>query len=265
MSLQLEVRERNNWEASYKMRETCLDKGQSENDCHNFLMVLQSYGNKLYACGSYAYSPLCSWRQMENLTVTKYDKGVGKCPFNPHANITTLMTESGKIFVGSPTDFSGSDPAILRADISQVDSKMLRTNQYNSKWLNDPQFVGSFENGEFVYFIFRETAVEYINCGKVSILKLKNIYCKLIVILNFRRFIPELLVFVNQILVALIFLRIIGHPLWKLDWIARCPANILFISMKCKESHIPPMKEFFMLLLRHQTTAFMAQPFVPLT
>lgn len=44
---------------------------------------------------------------------------------------------------------------------------MLRTNQYNSKWLNDPQFVGSFESGEFIYFLFRETAVEYINCGKV--------------------------------------------------------------------------------------------------
>lgn len=60
---------------------------------------------------------------------------------------------------------------------------MLRTNQYNSKWLNDPQFVGSFEAGEFVYFIFRETAVEYINCGKVIIIfnqkknEKKNIFC----------------------------------------------------------------------------------------
>lgn len=44
---------------------------------------------------------------------------------------------------------------------------MLRSSQYNSKWLNDPQFVNSFEAGEFVYFVFRETAVEYINCGKV--------------------------------------------------------------------------------------------------
>lgn len=57
---------------------------------------------------------------MENLNVTRYDKGVAKCPFNPHANITTLMTENGQMFVGSPTDFSGSDPAILRADVSQV-------------------------------------------------------------------------------------------------------------------------------------------------
>lgn len=58
--------------------------------------------------------------QMENLNVTRYDKGVAKCPFNPHANITTLMTENGQMFIGSPTDFSGSDPAILRVDVSQV-------------------------------------------------------------------------------------------------------------------------------------------------
>lgn len=149
------------------MRDTCLQKGQSDEDCQNYIMVLQSYGHQLYACGTYAYSPSCSWRQMENLNITKYDKGVGKCPFNPNANITSLMTENGKMFVGSPTDFSGTDPAILRADVSQEYSKIIRTNQYNSKWLNDPQFVGSFEHGEFVYFIFRETAVEYINCGKV--------------------------------------------------------------------------------------------------
>ncbi len=31
-----------------------------------------------------------------------------------------------------------------------------------------PQFVGSVESEDHVYFFFRETAVEYINCGKVS-------------------------------------------------------------------------------------------------
>lgn len=35
------------------------------------------------------------------------------------------------------------------------------------RWLNDPQFVGSFETEDHVYFLFRESAVEYINCGKV--------------------------------------------------------------------------------------------------
>lgn len=57
---------------------------------------------------------------MDNLNLTKLDKGVAKCPFNPHANITTLMTKNGKLFVGLPTDFSGTDPAILRVDVSKV-------------------------------------------------------------------------------------------------------------------------------------------------
>jgi hypothetical protein len=30
----------------------------------------------------------------------------------------------------------------------------------------EPNFVGSFDIGEYVYFFFRETSVEYINCGK---------------------------------------------------------------------------------------------------
>lgn len=45
---------------------------------------------------------------------------------------------------------------------------IIRTDQYNSKWLNSPQFVGSFEAGDFVYFVFREVAVEHINCVKVG-------------------------------------------------------------------------------------------------
>lgn len=35
-----------------------------------------------------------------------------------------------------------------------------------------PDFVNSLVHGNYVYFFFRETAVEYINCGKVSLNKL---------------------------------------------------------------------------------------------
>lgn len=31
---------------------------------------------------------------------------------------------------------------------------------------SEPNFVGSFDIGDYVFFFFRETAVEYINCGK---------------------------------------------------------------------------------------------------
>lgn len=33
-------------------------------------------------------------------------------------------------------------------------------------FFTEPNFVGSFDVGEYVLFFFRETAVEYINCGK---------------------------------------------------------------------------------------------------
>ncbi|XP_055544886.1 semaphorin-5A [Wyeomyia smithii] len=177
LSLHLDVRERMPWEVTPVMRNTCLDKGQSEEACRNYIMVLENFGNRVYACGTYAFSPSCSWRQMENLTATRYDRGVAKCPFSPHANNTAHMADNGKLFVGTTTDFSGSDPAIIRADVTQESSRMLRTNQYNSKWLNDPQFVGSFEKGEFVYFVFREAAVEYINCGKIIYSRIARI-CK---------------------------------------------------------------------------------------
>ena len=32
----------------------------------------------------------------------------------------------------------------------------------------EPNFVSTYEIGDFIYFFFRETAVEYINCGKVN-------------------------------------------------------------------------------------------------
>lgn len=215
MSLQLRPREKSVWEVSPAMRENCLNKGQSEDDCHNYIMVLQSYGNRLYACGTYAFSPFCSWRQMENLNVTKFDKGVAKCPYNPHANITTVMTDSGTLFVGSPTDFSGTDPAILRVDVTEDRPSIMRTNQYNSKWLNDPQFVGSFEHGNFVYFVFRETAVEFINCGKVSsaflLIRERDTVIKCIINIYCRSFIPALLGYANRIRVALTYSGTIGR------------------------------------------------------
>lgn len=66
MSFSLKLREKSIWEATVPMMETCQNKGQSETSCHNYIMVLQSYGNgKLYTCGTYAFSPLCSWRQVQ--------------------------------------------------------------------------------------------------------------------------------------------------------------------------------------------------------
>ena len=36
----------------------------------------------------------------------------------------------------------------------------LRTDQYNTMWLSQPDFVGSFETSKYIYFVFREKAME---------------------------------------------------------------------------------------------------------
>lgn len=173
----LELMHEVDWEVPTKIIETCVSKGQSDNDCRNYIMVLHEFNNRLLSCGTFAYSPSCSWRSAEDLSPISYESGVGKSPFNPHANITTLMTSSGRMFVGSETDFSGADSTILRADLAVGDSKILRTKQYNSEWLNGPQFVGSFENGDFIYFVFREIAVEVDSDSKAVYSRIARV-CK---------------------------------------------------------------------------------------
>ena len=42
-----------------------------------------------------------------------------------------------------------------------------------------PDFVSSMEDSDHVYFFFRESAVEYINCGKVNIKEIARSKCDL--------------------------------------------------------------------------------------
>lgn len=164
--MHLDLKQRIEWEAPSDVIETCLAKGQNENDCQNYIMAIHETNNTLIICGSYAYSPKCTWRTIESLNLIKEENSVGRSPFNPNSNITTLVTSDGKMFVGSTIDFSGSDSAILRTDLtSPENTRSLRTKQYNDIELYDPQFVGSFEHGEYVYFVFREISIEVASFG----------------------------------------------------------------------------------------------------
>ncbi|XP_014203695.1 semaphorin-5B [Copidosoma floridanum] len=153
------------WPASEKKISQCQNKGQTAEACRNYIKVLLSNGKRIFACGTYAFSPLCSWREIDNINnSTSTQSGVAMCPYSPYSNVTALLVRgpSGGLFAGTPTEFSGSDAAIYRTTVLPN----LRTRQYDSKWLNEPQFVGSFETEDYIYFLFRESAVEYINCGK---------------------------------------------------------------------------------------------------
>ncbi|CAG0890106.1 unnamed protein product [Darwinula stevensoni] len=145
-------------------RELCTRKGQTGEDCNNFLRVLLLHGKKLFACGTNAFAPSCSWRKLEGVgTVLEEVDGVGKAPHGPRSNVTSLMTSTGELYSGTPVDFAGQDAAIYRM---MGGDRMLRTKQYNPKWLSEPDFVYSFETDHHVYFLFREDALEFQNCAQ---------------------------------------------------------------------------------------------------
>lgn len=143
---------------------TCRRKGQSDEDCRNYVKVLLSHNDRVFVCGTNAFAPECTWRNINSLaTVEERVDGIGKAPYSPHSNITALMTVQGDYYIASPLDFSARDYALFRI---MGRTHFLRTPQYDPKWLNEPSFVGSFEVGEFVYIFYRESAVEFMNCGK---------------------------------------------------------------------------------------------------
>ncbi|ESO85358.1 hypothetical protein LOTGIDRAFT_107562, partial [Lottia gigantea] len=142
----------------------CMFKGQAQEDCHNFIRVLLLHDEMIFTCGTNAFKPLCQWRYASNLTaINGTVDGRAKCPFNPHHNATALITDDGDLYTATAVDFAATDPSINR---NLGPSKPLRTVRSNSKWLNEPNFISVYEIDDFIYFFFRETAVEFINCGK---------------------------------------------------------------------------------------------------
>lgn len=62
----------------------------------------------------------------------------------------------GQLYSATAADFSGNDPLIYR--------ETQRTEQFNAKQLNQPSFVSTVERNGYVFFFFRELALE--NCGQ---------------------------------------------------------------------------------------------------
>ncbi|XP_057711639.1 semaphorin-5B-like isoform X2 [Corythoichthys intestinalis] len=153
---------------------SCKSKGKSEEECQNYVRVLLLSGRTLVTCGTNAFTPVCMTRQIDNIThVLDTVNGVARCPYDPRHNSTAMISEKGELYAATVIDFSGRDPVIYR---SLGNMHPLRTAQYNSKWLNEPQFVSAYDIGRFAYFFLRETAVEN-DCGKMVFSRIARV-CK---------------------------------------------------------------------------------------
>nr|XP_028605204.1 semaphorin-6A isoform X5 [Podarcis muralis] len=153
------------WKSRQLDVDTCRMKGKHKDECHNFIKVLlKRDDDTLFICGTNAFSPSCRNYKMDTLEFLGDEfSGMARCPYDAkHANVA-LFAE-GKLYSATVTDFLAIDAVIYR---SLGDSPTLRTVKHDSKWLKEPYFVHAVDYGNYIYFFFREIAVEYHSMGKV--------------------------------------------------------------------------------------------------
>ncbi|XP_060713901.1 semaphorin-3F isoform X2 [Tachysurus vachellii] len=191
------------WPVSSPKKMECVLSGKDNNgECGNFVRLIEPWNRThLYVCGTGAYNPVCTYinrshrammplhlqmpqargrssRAAELETVTdetglqeyifrlepgNEDSGKGKCPYDPKLNSVSALI-NGELYAGVYIDFMGTDSAIFR---TLGKNTAMRTDQYNSRWLNDPSFVhvhlipdSAEKNDDKLYFFFREKSLE---------------------------------------------------------------------------------------------------------
>uniref|UniRef100_A0A8C5S1C2 Semaphorin 3F n=1 Tax=Laticauda laticaudata TaxID=8630 RepID=A0A8C5S1C2_LATLA len=207
------------WPASQQRIDECVLSGKNNNgECGNFIRLIQPWNRThLYVCGTGAYNPVCTFvnrgrkaqafelnqsiqqggrgsRAVDSslhpspverkdyifyLEPEKLESGKGKCSYDPKVDtVSTLINED--LYAGVYIDFMGTDAAIFRTLGKQT---AMRTDQYNSRWLNDPAFVhaklipdSAEKNDDKLYFFFREkstdspqSSVVYSRIGRICL------------------------------------------------------------------------------------------------
>uniref|UniRef100_A0AAY4C3M4 Semaphorin-3C n=1 Tax=Denticeps clupeoides TaxID=299321 RepID=A0AAY4C3M4_9TELE len=159
------------WPVAQQRRTECILSGKDINgECGNYIRLIEPWNRThLYVCGTGAYNPICTYvdrgrRSQEyifRLEPGKVDSGKGKCPYDPKLNSVSSLI-NGQLYTGVYIDFMGTDSAIFRTLGKHT---AMRTDQYNSRWLNDPTFVhaqlipdSAEKNDDKLYFFFREKA-----------------------------------------------------------------------------------------------------------
>ncbi|XP_041854984.1 semaphorin-6A isoform X2 [Melanotaenia boesemani] len=153
------------WKSRQADVDTCRMKGKHKDECHNFIKVLlQQNDDILFVCGTNAFNPSCRTYKMDTMEALGEEiSGMARCPYDAkHANVALFA--DGKLYSATVTDFLAIDAVIYR---SLGDSPTLRTVKHDSKWLKEPYFVQAVNYGDFIYFFFREIAMEYNTMGKV--------------------------------------------------------------------------------------------------
>ncbi|TMS18188.1 Semaphorin-4B [Larimichthys crocea] len=170
------LRSKLDWSPSEKDLEQCSMKGKKMADCPNFIRVLQFLNaTHIYACGTFAFSPRCTYINSETLTMNlKPDEGRGRCPYDPYQRNTAIIVD-GELYTGTVADYRGNRPVISRhlSEGRRVDLKLDDT----LGWLEDPTFISSsfIPDEEKIYFFFSEVGREYDFIDKFIVSRVSQI------------------------------------------------------------------------------------------
>uniref|UniRef100_A0A8C9XFH4 Sema domain, immunoglobulin domain (Ig), short basic domain, secreted, (semaphorin) 3Aa n=1 Tax=Sander lucioperca TaxID=283035 RepID=A0A8C9XFH4_SANLU len=177
------------WPATPSKRDECKWAGKDlGKECSNFIRVLQPYNQThMYICGTGAFHPICSFLEMgkraeDNIfrLASHFENGRGKSPYDPKMLSASLLID-GELYSGTSADFMGRDFAIFR---TLGDHHPIRTEQHDSRWLNDPRFISvhlipESDNPEDdkIFLFFKENAMDGEHTGKATIARIGQL-CK---------------------------------------------------------------------------------------
>ncbi|KAJ8303947.1 hypothetical protein KUTeg_017530 [Tegillarca granosa] len=163
----------------------CLMLGKQEvPDCQNHIRFIarnESKSGQLYVCGTGAYNPI---GYADNSNVVGSAVGVGVCSTDPSDNSTAVFVEYGNpgnvsalysATISSFFNFHIFRPKLYNRD-GTVASGRMQSVDINA-WMNNPQYVGSFDVGDKVLFFFRETALEFYNYERKIVSRVAKV-CK---------------------------------------------------------------------------------------
>ncbi|XP_062399079.1 semaphorin-4C [Sardina pilchardus] len=156
------------WPAPQDKKKECASKGKNnQTECFNYIRLLQTYDHThLYACGTYAFQPKCTYINADHFSLGSggLEDGKGKCPYDPAKSYTGLIIDK-ELYSATFNNFLGTEPVILR-NLGQQHYGM----KSEPTWLGEPEFVGSAVvresrsssegDDDKIYFFFSERAVD---------------------------------------------------------------------------------------------------------
>ncbi|XP_048736245.2 semaphorin-2A-like isoform X2 [Ostrea edulis] len=167
--------------ASKSNQVLCKFNGKSEEYCQNYIKYIVRVDNStLYFCGTDANTPSEYTATVNgNDLVISSPKKATACPRDPKDNTTAVYVTSGNpnnhAALYSATILDNGKATISRPALPGGIDKL--ENADPIRWLNEPQFVASFDVDEDVYFFFREIALEYSDFMKKTVSRVARV-CK---------------------------------------------------------------------------------------